>query len=61
MIIVSEWVSVLHLFRQHLHADGYKCAQYTGEMTLKERENVVTAFNQRSPLTNDTNVSFLVY
>lgn len=47
-VVVSQWTSVLSLFREHLEPTGIKYVCLTGEVAVKDRNALVVEFNQRS-------------
>lgn len=47
-VVVSQWTSVLTMFREHLDPAGIKYVSLTGAVAVKDRNALVVDFNQKS-------------
>lgn len=54
VVVVSQWTSVLNLFREHLVTEGIKHVALTGQVPVKFRNDIVIDFNSK---TSGTKVS----
>jgi SNF2 family DNA or RNA helicase len=48
IVIVSQFISMLHLVQQHLKENHVKCLMLTGTVPVKERMGLVDQFNGSS-------------
>ena len=44
-VIVSQWTAMLDVVRRHLTAAGVRCAVIKGDVSAKNRADIVDAFN----------------
>lgn len=47
-IIVSQWTSVLNLFKEHLEASDIPYVSITGQVPIKDRNDIVVNFNSKN-------------
>lgn len=46
VVLVSQWTSMLDIVKDHLRAIGIRSTLFTGKLNPRERQDILTAFNQ---------------
>ncbi|KAF4528060.1 hypothetical protein B566_EDAN012021 [Ephemera danica] len=46
VVLVSQWTSMLDIVKNHLRAIGIRSTLFTGKLNPRDRQDIITAFNQ---------------